>query len=100
MELRDYQQMIERIYGQRDAERGFARTFQWFIEEVGELAQAQRKGSEAALREEFADCLAWLSTLASMCGVDLEEASNEKYPGHCGYCGKVPCGCAEKRGQV
>lgn len=93
MKLREYQAMIERIYGKRDRERGFPATFQWFIEEVGELAQAQRKGSRAALEEEFADCLAWLTTLASICEVDLQMVSDAKYPGRCSYCEAVPCEC-------
>ncbi|MBT5410330.1 MAG: hypothetical protein HOK75_08740, partial [Phycisphaerae bacterium] len=31
------------------------------------------------LREEFADVLAWLATLANITGIDLTEAIHEKY---------------------
>ena len=33
------------------------------------------------MREEFADVLAWLTTLANISGVDLEQAVREKYMG-------------------
>lgn len=95
MEIREFQRRIEAIYGAKDAARGSPATFQWLVEEVGELAQAIRKGKPEQVREEFADCLAWLSTLASMHGVDLEAAAAAKYPGVCVKCGKAPCGCAE-----
>jgi NTP pyrophosphatase (non-canonical NTP hydrolase) len=39
------------------------------------------KPDPANLREEFADVLAWLTTLANISGVDLEEAIREKYLG-------------------
>ena len=92
MELRDFQQLIERIYLEKDSARGLESTFRWFVEEVGELARAMRSGDHAGLREEFADCLAWLSTMASICRVDLEEAA-AKYANGCPKCGMTPCGC-------
>ncbi len=52
----------------------------WFIEEVGELSHAlARQNDPANIREEFADVLAWLCTLANINGVDLEAAVREKY---------------------
>jgi len=98
MEIREFQRRIEAIYGAKDAARGSAATFQWFVEEVGELAQALRKRDAEAVREEFADCLAWLTTLASIHGVDLEAAVEAKYPGRCVKCDATPCACVETRG--
>lgn len=54
----------------------------WLIEEVGELATSLHEcaGADATpeqrhnLEEEFADVLAWLTTLANIAGVDLEAA--------------------------
>ncbi|BAA29877.1 74aa long hypothetical protein [Pyrococcus horikoshii OT3] len=71
------------------------RTFFWFIEEVGELAEALRKGDRESMEEEFADVLAWLASLANLVDIDLEEAAKKKYPGVCPYCGKKPCECEE-----
>lgn len=74
----------------------------WFAEEVGELARAIRKAksrkrrAKSELEEEFADCFAWLSTLASLTGIKLEKAI-EKYKKGCPKCYKFPCRCIEKR---
>jgi NTP pyrophosphatase (non-canonical NTP hydrolase) len=90
-----FQQLIERIYGDKDGARGTAGTFMWFSEEVGELSRALRRGQRQNLEEEFADVLAWLATLASMHGVDLEAAAGRKYAGGCPRCHRAPCACHE-----
>lgn len=95
MRIRDFQRLIDAQYGEKDAQRGVAGTFMWFTEEVGELARAIKGDDPANLREEFADVLAWLSTLATLCDVDLEEASG-KYTGGCPKCSETPCRCEEK----
>ncbi len=100
MDLSGFQRRIEDIYFKKDSARGVERTFLWFSEEVGELAEALRCGDEAMLREEFADVLAWLSTLASMTGVDLEAAAEAKYGGGCPKCHSTPCNCAEPKPTV
>jgi NTP pyrophosphatase (non-canonical NTP hydrolase) len=78
MELREFQNFIDKKYGVRDRERGTAATFMWFVEEVGELATALSGNDHANKEEEFADVLAWLCTLANVNDVDLEKAI-EKY---------------------
>ncbi|MBC8328677.1 MAG: nucleotide pyrophosphohydrolase [Planctomycetes bacterium] len=94
MSIREFQQLIERIYFEKDAGRGLAATHMWFSEEVGELTRALRRDDDRQnLEEEFADVLAWLSTLASIKGVDLEEVAARKYAGGCPYCHAAPCGC-------
>lgn len=92
MTLEEFQQLIESIYFERDRARGTAGTFMWFLEEVGELARALRAGEPENLREEFADVLAWLTTLASISGVRLSEAAR-RYASGCPYCGQAPCRC-------
>jgi NTP pyrophosphatase (non-canonical NTP hydrolase) len=95
--ISEFQEKIERAYLARDRDRGTAGTFVWFVEEVGELARAIQRGTDRAnLEEEFADCLAWLSTLASLHGVRLEEAAR-KYDGGCPCCRAAPCACPAKR---
>ena len=84
MTIAEFQQMIRDRYYATDSARGSSATFPWFIEEVGELAEAigrreRGDGDEANLREEFADVLAWLATLANITGVDLTAAIDEKY---------------------
>lgn len=87
-----FQRVIEETYIRRDMRRGLDRTFRWFVEEVGELARALRKGEHDRMVEEFSDVLAWLSTLASLVGVDMEQASR-RYVRGCPKCGSKPCRC-------
>lgn len=94
MKLREFQKRIEEIYFEKDKARGVEGTYMWFAEEVGELTRALRRDDDRAnLEEEFADVLAWLSTLASIRGVDLEEVARRKYGAGCPYCKAVPCSC-------
>ncbi len=96
MQIREFQERIEELYLERDRARGTAATFMWFAEEFGELARAIARPNQVPpenLREEFADVLAWLSTLASLTGVDLEEAATAKYASGCPKCGGAPCRC-------
>ena len=71
------------MYMEKDVERGIDGTFMWLMEEVGELAAALRSGSEADKSEEFADVLAWLTTIANVAGIDLNDAIRGKYGGGC-----------------
>ncbi len=91
MTLGEFQRLIESIYFEKDSRRGVAGTFMWFAEEVGELAEALREGTDAEKRQEFADCLAWLATLASISGIELDDAV-AKYASGCPSCGQTPCG--------
>ena len=84
MRVSEFQQHIRDRYFATDSARGAAGTFLWFSEEVGELAQAiaereRGDGDPANLAGEFADVLAWLTTLANITGVDLETALHRKY---------------------
>jgi len=96
--LTDLQALIRRMYFDKDQARGIEGTFLWLMEEVGELATALRSGTHEQRLEEFADVLAWLTTIANVVGVDLEAAVQAKYGGGCPGCGKTPCVCdqAEK----
>lgn len=92
MDLADLQDVIERTYGERDRERGVPSTVAWLAEEVGELAQAVRKGTSAEREHEFGDVLAWVASLANQMDVDLS-AAVQRYAEGCPRCGAVPCGC-------
>jgi NTP pyrophosphatase (non-canonical NTP hydrolase) len=98
MTLPELQQLIRRIYGEKDERRGVEGTFMWFMQEVGELATALRGGSVEEQTLEFADVLAWLTTLANAAGIDLDTAVRRKYGAGCPGCGQTPCVCdvAEK----
>ena len=83
MSIAEFQKLIHDRYFATDNARGVPGTFLWLSEEIGELASAladreRGKLDEANLREEFADVLAWLATLANICEVDLAEAIHSK----------------------
>jgi NTP pyrophosphatase (non-canonical NTP hydrolase) len=92
MDLAHLQDVIERTYGERDRERGVPSTVAWLAEEMGELAQAVRKGNHDQRVHEFADVLAWVASLANQVDVDLTEAV-QRYADGCPRCASVPCAC-------
>ena len=74
MELADVQTLMDRLYGAADRERGIPATVAWLCEELGELAQAARKGTTEQQLHELGDVLAWLASLANQLGLSLEDA--------------------------
>ena len=71
----------------------------WLAEELGELAQAVRKGSPEQQQHELGDVLAWLASLANQLGLSLEEAAG-RYAHGCPTCGRLPCACPESFGPI
>jgi NTP pyrophosphatase (non-canonical NTP hydrolase) len=98
LSINDFQRLIRQMYLEKDVARGVDGTFMWLMEEVGELAAALREGSHDEQAEEFADVLAWLTTIANVVGVDLADALRLKYGSGCPGCGQLVCTCdnAEK----
>ena len=96
MTLDDLQALIEKMYSEKDRQRGTAATFLWFCEEIGELASALREGSAEQKEAEFADVVAWLVTLANINDVILTKALEAKYGAGCPGCGRLVCACTSK----
>lgn len=95
MRISEAQELIMRIYGERDRRRGIHRTALHLGEEVGELFRSIRTKNDDNLREEFADVLAWLLSLADLLSLDLESAFIDRYGKGCPKCGSIPCRCPE-----
>ena len=93
--LGDFQQLIRRMYFEKDVARGVEGTFMWLMEEVGELSSALRSNDPVNLAAEFADVLAWLTTIANVAGVDLADAVRKKYGSGCPGCGRLVCTCPD-----
>lgn len=91
--LTDFQAKIRDMYYEKDVQRGVDGTFMWLMEEVGELASALRQGTPEELSGEFADVLAWLTTIANVAGIDLGQAIADKYGSGCPGCGRLVCTC-------
>jgi len=96
MQIGEFQELIDRMYSDKDRERGTSGTFMWLIEEIGELASALAQGTPEEKSEEFADVLAWIFTLANVANVDLASALEAKYGSGCPGCGKMICVCNAK----
>ncbi len=92
MELRELQRRMAETYGERDRARGLPASVAWLTEEVGELAQAVRKGTTEDQVHELGDVLAWLASIAGQLGVSLEDAA-ARYAEGCPVCGSTPCRC-------
>ena len=92
MQISAFQDLMARTYGERDRARGPAATVAWLAEELGELAQAVRKGDDDARLHELGDVLAWLASLAGQLGLSLEDAA-ARYADGCPRCGSIPCRC-------
>jgi NTP pyrophosphatase (non-canonical NTP hydrolase) len=92
MELEELQRRISATYGARDRARGVPATVAWLAEELGELAQAVRKGTPEEQLHELGDVLAWLASLAVQLDLSLEDAVG-RYAAGCPRCGASPCRC-------
>jgi NTP pyrophosphatase (non-canonical NTP hydrolase) len=92
VDLVAFQDTIARTYAERDRARGVPATVAWLAEELGELAQAVRKGTTDEQRHELGDVLAWLASLAEQLGLSLDDAA-ARYAAGCPRCAASPCRC-------
>lgn len=74
MSLDEVQTLMEDLYGEADRARGMPATVAWLCEELGELAQAARKGTKEQQLHELGDVLAWLASLANQLDLSLDDA--------------------------
>ena len=94
MQISEFQQMMRHLYFKRDSERGVEGTYEWLVDEVAELGEELKNGTDMeAAEKEFADVIAWLASLANVTGIDLERAAVNKYNYKCPKCQQSPCQC-------
>jgi NTP pyrophosphatase (non-canonical NTP hydrolase) len=94
LEIEEAQDMMRKIYLERDRARGIDGTLKRTFEELHELEEAiENKGSAQALADEVADVFAWLCSLANLLEIDVSEAFYRKYTDACSKCKKSPCEC-------
>lgn len=79
MDIKEAQRLIREKYYERDHARGLFATYAWFVEEVGELAEALLSQNRESIEEEIADVFAWLLSIANLVGIDVEEVFKKKY---------------------
>jgi NTP pyrophosphatase (non-canonical NTP hydrolase) len=94
MKIEDAQEMMRRIYFERDRARGVRSTLQRTSEELKELSDAIIQGSDQhSLEEEVADVFAWLCSLANLLNINIPDAFYAKYTDACSKCKQSPCVC-------
>lgn len=94
MRLKEFQQLMLDLYGERDARRGLEKTLLWLGSEIGELLDDFLKGQpKKKIEEELADIIAWTCSVANLLDIDLENACRNKYPNECPRCHSNPCKC-------
>jgi NTP pyrophosphatase (non-canonical NTP hydrolase) len=74
VDLTALQHLMDDLYGPADRARGIPATVAWLCEELGELAQAVRKGTREEQLHELGDVLAWLASLANQLELSLDES--------------------------
>jgi len=77
--LAEFQRLIRDQFGAKDARRGVDGNFMWLMEEVGELAEAIRRGEKAEAQKEIADVAFMALSIASVLDVDVETAIRAKF---------------------
>lgn len=93
MNIGEFQQLMKDLYFHRDIMRGKDKTMLWIVEEVGELAEAVREDEVDMVKEELADVIAWITSLANLYGLNLEKVLLSKYHEVCPRCSSKPCEC-------
>ncbi len=94
MDIEEAQEMMRRIYFERDRARGVKGTLKRTIDELEELREAiQSNDSTSAIADEVADVFAWLCSLANLLEIDVSEVFYNKYRDACSKCKKSPCNC-------
>ncbi len=94
MDIEEAQEMMRRIYFERDRARGVKGTLKRTIDELEELREAiQSNDSKSAIADEVADVFAWLCSLANLLEIDVSEVFYNKYRDACSKCKRSPCDC-------
>jgi len=79
MDLKEIRKKIKEKYYEIDVKSGELFLLAVLFEEVGELAEAVRKRDLNAVKEELADVLFMILSLANLFDVDIESKLIEKY---------------------
>ncbi len=94
MNIEEAQEMMRKIYLERDRARGVEGTLKRTFDELEELREViQNEDTELAISEEVADVFAWLCSLANLLEIDVANAFYKKYSDTCSKCKESPCVC-------
>lgn len=89
----DLQDLMAKLYLDKDLKRGLEKTVLKLVEEVGELSEAVLLQNKNKITEEIVDVIAWTLSIANILEINVEEDFMKKYPNSCPKCKKNPCSC-------
>jgi NTP pyrophosphatase (non-canonical NTP hydrolase) len=95
VDIEEAQEMMRRIYLERDRARGVVGTLERTLDEFEELREAIQTEESESISDEIGDVFAWLLSLANLLDIDLSTALYKKYSDVCSKCKKSPCDCPE-----
>jgi NTP pyrophosphatase (non-canonical NTP hydrolase) len=95
VDIEEAQEMMRRIYLERDRTRGVVGTLDRMLDELEELREAIQNDDSNEIADEIGDVFAWLCSLANLLDIDLSKALYKKYSDVCSKCKKSPCDCPE-----
>ena len=87
------QELMKKLYFDKDQKRGEERTILKLVEELGELSEAILLKNHDKIAEEIADVIAWTLSIANLFEIDVDEVFNSKYNDVCPECKESPCIC-------
>ena len=94
MEIREGQDLMHKVYLDRDRARGLNGTLIRTFQELAELSEAiERDQNRKMIQDELADVFAWLLSLANLLEIDMTKAFRMKYGNGCPKCSEIPCAC-------
>jgi NTP pyrophosphatase (non-canonical NTP hydrolase) len=94
LDIEEAQEMMRRIYLERDKIRGIKGTLERTFDELEELRDAiYNEESKPTIADEVADVFAWLCSVANLLEIDVSGAFYEKYSDVCSKCKNSPCDC-------
>ncbi|NWF96125.1 MAG: nucleotide pyrophosphohydrolase [Candidatus Thorarchaeota archaeon] len=97
MDTKDAQELMRRLYLDRDRDRGIEGTLLRTFQELSELTEAiMSKSSHEEITSEMADAFAWLCSVANLLDIDLSDALLSKYRNTCPRCLHSPCNCTDE----
>ena len=101
--LDDWYTLLNRIYWNRNSQRGSAAVFSHLVEVIGGLSSlvSKKKEKGAKVQKTIAKALAWWIALCGHVGVEsVSDMLWAKFPGVCPYCERdrhTPDECAERK---
>jgi NTP pyrophosphatase (non-canonical NTP hydrolase) len=95
MSIKEFQEMIKKIYGKTNSEHGhdFDYFFSYLVRTISSGFKRIRYNNDPS--EKFAKSISYICGLCELLKVDLQESFLKRFPNICPYCLVSPCRCYE-----